>query len=73
MIKRTREGKMYIQTKRISILEDINGELTYFVPIPPMSEAVKGMSTPVLEDWFAEINMELQERDRKEIEDSLGR
>ena len=32
---------------------------------------VKDLPSPMLESLFAEINMELQERDRKEIEEAL--
>lgn len=36
--------------------------------MPPFEDMVKNSTTPVLEDFFATINMELQERDREEVE-----
>lgn len=70
MIKKTVEGKLYIQTKRIEVLEDENG-LSYFVPLLPLEEMVKNMPSPLLEDIFHVVNWELQGRDHEWVSENL--
>lgn len=53
------------------VVEGVDGLRVFYVKLPPIREIVQLLPSPALEDIYSEVNMELQCRDRKYIEENL--
>lgn len=69
---KTKEKSLFIETdKQPDIVTDFDGTKVYYVHLPPLEEMVKVMPSPLLEDIFQTVNIELQMRDKKWVQENL--
>lgn len=72
-IVKKKDGGLYMETDGNveRYWDDVGGKSIAIVHFPPLEELVKAMPSPLLEDIFAVVNLELQMRDTKWVEENL--